>query len=412
MPRAPGTLTHGEPGSLVGKELALSTALAIPLFLASLAVTLVAARLFAGRLDRLGTKLGLPEPLIGLLTALAADGPEISSALFALIKGANSVGVGVLVGSNTFNLAAMLGVTALVAGSVCLPRNALVLEGAAGAVVTLVAVALLLGWISPVLAALLAAGAIVPYLVLIVRERAGRAEPASHPQGARARAQRRDAGPRRDSEDPTHHLLGLITLDVVLIVAASAGMVQAALTLGHEWGISNVTLGVLILAPLTSVPNAITGIRLGLARRGTALVGEAFNSNTINLGAGVILPSLFVTLGAGLGDRQAPTRMARGHDRAHASTARHARGHTPPASAAADRALRRVRGNPAPRRMTRARARTRRPRRLDCPYYQRHGKRGQGDAHAHGVARTRRAFALRGAHALQHRGAARRGRGP
>jgi Ca2+/Na+ antiporter len=50
---------------------------------------------------------------------------------------------------------------------------------------------------------------------------------------------------------------------------------------------------VLVLAPLTSIPNAVTGIRLGLARRGAALVGEAFNSNTINLGFGVVVPALF-----------------------------------------------------------------------------------------------------------------------
>ena len=35
---------------------------------------------------------------------------------------------------------------------------------------------------------------------------------------------------------------------------------------------------------------------VGRAGRGAALVGETFNSNTINLAAGVIIPSLFVTL--------------------------------------------------------------------------------------------------------------------
>jgi cation:H+ antiporter len=114
-------------------------ALALPLFLASLAVTLAAARLFARRLDRLGVRFGFPEALIGLLTALAADGPEISSALFALIKGANDVGVGVLVGSNGFNLAAMIGVSALLAEHVRLPREVLALEGLVGLLVTVVA---------------------------------------------------------------------------------------------------------------------------------------------------------------------------------------------------------------------------------------------------------------------------------
>ena len=50
--------------------------------------------------------------------------------------------------------------------------------------------------------------------------------------------------------------------------------------------------------PLTSLPNAATAIRLGLAQRGAALVAETFNSNTINLVAGVVVPSLFVALGA------------------------------------------------------------------------------------------------------------------
>jgi Ca2+/Na+ antiporter len=55
-------------------------------------------------------------------------------------------------------------------------------------------------------------------------------------------------------------------------------------------------VGALILGPLTSLPNALTGIRLGQARRGAALVTEALNSNTINLVAGVAIPSLFVTI--------------------------------------------------------------------------------------------------------------------
>ena len=258
--------------------------LAIPLFLASLAVTLVAARMFARRLDRLGVRLGLPEALIGLLTALAADGPEISSALFALLKGANSVGVGVIVGSNTFNLAAMLGVSGILAGGVWVSRQVLLLEGATAAAITVIAVAVLFGWLEPAISAALAACVIVPYLVILLRARPAAAPP------ARAR--------RRSADDPTHHLLALILLDVTLIVAASAGMVQAAIALGDRWQVSRAVLGMLILAPLTSIPNALTGVRLGLARRSTALVGETFNSNTINLAAGVIVPSLFVSLGA------------------------------------------------------------------------------------------------------------------
>src|SRR5256714_15690990 len=124
----------------------MSSVVAVPLFAIPLAVTLAAARTFAIRLDRIGVRFGLPEALIGLLTALAADGPEVSSALFALAQGAHNVSVGVLVGSNAFNLAAMIGISGLLAGCVRLPRATMLLEGLPGAVVTLIAVALLLQW--------------------------------------------------------------------------------------------------------------------------------------------------------------------------------------------------------------------------------------------------------------------------
>lgn len=275
------------------------------LFIVSLAVTLVAARSFAARLDRLGWRFGLPEALIGLLTALAADGPEISSALFALAKGEHGVSVGVLVGSNAFNLAAMIGVSGLLAGSVRLARGTLLLEGLAGAAVTLIGAAVLLGWLAPVVAAVLAACVLLPYLLLVIggSELLARHRDADHLLGALARTlqQRPQTATARrvfSSDDPARHLPGRVVLDVALIVAGSAGMVQSALTLGQRWGVSTAILGMLVLAPLTSVPNAITGVRLGLAGRGAALVGEAFNSNTINLTAGVIVPSLFVSLAA------------------------------------------------------------------------------------------------------------------
>jgi cation:H+ antiporter len=290
----------------------MSAVLAAPLFLVSLAVMLGAARLFARRLDRLGVRFGFPEALIGLLTAVAADGPNVSSALFALAKGAHNVGVGVLVGSNAFQLAAMIGVSALLAGSVVIPRETLALEGVVGLLVTLLAAALLFRWLSPVESVVIAGLVVAPYLALVIAgaEILDRLHARPRSLLARlARALHEHPAPDRgadSSSDPTHHLLGLIVVDVALIIAGSAGMVQAALSLGTDWHIPSAVLGVLILAPMTSLPNAATAIRLGVAGRGAALVGETFNSNSINLGVGVLGPSLFVTFPAltGVGKQQ------------------------------------------------------------------------------------------------------------
>ncbi|MEP6672585.1 MAG: hypothetical protein ABJF10_25705, partial [Chthoniobacter sp.] len=56
-------------------------------------------------------------------------------------------------------------------------------------------------------------------------------------------------------------------------------------------------VGMLVIAALTGIPNAIAGVRLALHGRGAAVVTESFNSNTVNIVAGLCLPALFVGLG-------------------------------------------------------------------------------------------------------------------
>ena len=72
-------------------------------------VSLAASWLLVSRLERLAERAGLSEAWLGLVAALAAHAPEITSAVTALARGQASVGAGVVIGSNVFNLAALLG---------------------------------------------------------------------------------------------------------------------------------------------------------------------------------------------------------------------------------------------------------------------------------------------------------------
>src|SRR5437868_6016868 len=113
---------RGEPGSLVGtptgvrENSELTTEFAALAFLVALAATLGCSELLVLGTSRLGFKLGLAAGLVGLLTALGADSPEIASAMSAILSGAHDVGVGVVLGSNLFNLAALLGLPGLIQG--------------------------------------------------------------------------------------------------------------------------------------------------------------------------------------------------------------------------------------------------------------------------------------------------------
>jgi cation:H+ antiporter len=272
------------------------------LFAVSLLLTLWAARTFARHLDDLGVHLGLPEAFIGLLTALAADGPEIASSLTALARGAGSVSLGVVVGSNLFNIAAMVGISVLLVGTVTLRREALTLEGSVTVAASVIVGALVLGGISAALAVALLACVLVPYAALLVRG-VELAERAPLPQAVAsglmlALTEHTDAAPGA-AQTPTGITRAtplFIAGSVVVIVAGSIGMVETALSLASSWHVPQSDVGFLILGPLTSIPNAATAVRLGMARRGSALVSDTFNSNTINLFAGVAVPGLFVNV--------------------------------------------------------------------------------------------------------------------
>lgn len=277
----------------------MAVALALPLFAVSLLVTLAAARLFARRLDIIGVRFGFSEAVVGLLTALAADGPEVSSALIALASGEHAVSVGVVVGSNVFNLAAMIGLSALLAGSVSLSRATLALEGTVALLVTVLAAGVLLKVLTPVAGLALFLLLVGPYLYVVL---AGERLDARVRLPARVRralksvlAARAHQRASRDAHAHNHRRqMLLMVVDVAAILLGSAGMVKSAVALGGHWGISGTLIGVLVLGPLTSIPNAQTAVRLGLLSRGAALVSETFASNTINLLGGVLVPALFV----------------------------------------------------------------------------------------------------------------------
>src|SRR5579872_2487772 len=104
-------------------------------FLIGAMVSLGTSWVLVSRLERVGERLGLSEALLGMLAALAADSPEITAAITALVHQQATIGAGVVLGSNVFNLAALLGLGAVVEGRVRLHRKVVVFSGAVAMVV-------------------------------------------------------------------------------------------------------------------------------------------------------------------------------------------------------------------------------------------------------------------------------------
>jgi cation:H+ antiporter len=134
------------------------------LFVLGVVVSLGSSWLLVSRLERLGERAGLSEALLGMVAALAADAPEITSAVTALTHGQASVGAGVVIGSNAFNLAALLGLGALVAGRIGLHRRVVWLPGSVAVWVAAGCLLAVLGLVSPLAGLLLVAAVLAAYV--------------------------------------------------------------------------------------------------------------------------------------------------------------------------------------------------------------------------------------------------------
>src|SRR5437660_981883 len=135
------------------------------LFVAGAAVSLTASWALVVRLERVGERFGLSEALLGLVSALAADAPEITAAAAALLQRQGDIGAGVVLGSNVFNLAALLGLGAIVAGRIALHRRAILLGGLVGLWLAGVSCAVVIGGLPPAAGLGAALVAMVPYVV-------------------------------------------------------------------------------------------------------------------------------------------------------------------------------------------------------------------------------------------------------
>jgi len=278
----------------------MSIPVALLLFAGAFALTVASSIVLARELDRIGERLGFSEALLGIVTALGADAPEIASAVAAIVAGHEDTGVGVVVGSNVFNLAALLGVSALIAGRVRIHAHGLALTGGVAIVVAVIGGLVAMDVIAGAVGLVLALLALAPYVTVSALHVRARAR---LPRFLREAVLEEHQDARRDEFAPPATRLDALTVVPALaaVVGGAYGMVAAAQSLADRWDVSDVVLGALVLAALTSIPNLIAAVRLARHGRGAACVSESLNSNNANILVGLCIPAVILGFGSASG---------------------------------------------------------------------------------------------------------------
>ena len=246
-------------------------------FAVGLGLLVIGAELLVRGASKLAAAAGISPLGVGLtVVAFGTSAPELAVSLGSAFKGQADIAIGNVVGSNIFNVLFILGISALIVPLVVnvqlIRVDVPLMIGAS----VLMWVLSLDGSLNRVDGLILFAG-IVAYMIMAVR--AGRKESKAEEQSAGAPGQTKDAvGGKAMAVD-----VGLIVIGLALLVLGANRFVGSAVELAQAMGLSEVVIGLTIVAAGTSTPEVAASIMASIKGQRDIAVGNVVGSNLFNI---------------------------------------------------------------------------------------------------------------------------------
>ena len=250
----------------------------ILLFIGGLTLLVIGANTLVRGASRLAMSLGISPLVVGLtIVAFGTSAPEVAVSVGAVLDGKTDIAIGNVVGSNIFNVLFILGISALIAPLVVniqlIRQEVPIMLGASLLLLTLSLDGRLSFLDGGFLFTLLVAYTV--FLVLQSRRetQAAQDEFAETVKPAEAGAW--------DSHWAAQ--FGLIAAGLAALVFGSEYLVQASVGFAKAMGVSDLVIGLTIVAAGTSMPEVATSIAAAIKGERDIAVGNVVGSNTFNI---------------------------------------------------------------------------------------------------------------------------------
>ncbi|MDQ3125974.1 MAG: calcium/sodium antiporter [Pseudomonadota bacterium] len=254
------------------------------ILLLGLALLIAGGDLLVRGAVRIAERLRLSPMLIGLtVVGMGTSTPELAASLQASLAGSPGIALGNIVGSNIANALLILGVAALIA-PLAVNARALWRDGGLGllAALALVAAGATVG---------LSREAGVAFLIMMAgyiyyayrQERLGAPHSAAHDRAVAME----EVDPALIPHDRPYGRLSVALLlfaaGLALIVGGASLLVNAAIGIAEQLGVSDTIIGLTIVAVGTSVPELVTSTVAAWRRQGDIALGNVLGSNIYNI---------------------------------------------------------------------------------------------------------------------------------
>lgn len=233
---------------------------------------------------RIAERLSLSPMLIGLtVVGMGTSMPELAASVQASLAGSPGIAIGNIVGSNIANALLILGAAALIA-PIAVSTRALWRDGGVGtmAVLALLAAGATVGLSRGVGIAFLIAMA--GYIYYAYRqERAGGPHSAAFDRAVAMEELDPALVPQEQPGGRLSVAILLFLAGLALIVSGGTLLVNAAIEMAEQLGVSDAVIGLTIVAVGTSFPELVTSAVAAYRKEGDIALGNVLGSNIYNI---------------------------------------------------------------------------------------------------------------------------------
>lgn len=250
-------------------------------FALGLVALVVGAELLVRGASKLALSFGISPLVIGLtVVAFGTSAPEMAVSVQSAWSGQVDIALGNVVGSNIFNVLFILGVSALIVPLVVhqqiIRQEVPVMIGASLLLWAMAADGGISRWEGLLLASL-----VVGYTFIIIRQ--SRREEATIKAAIKAEYDEAFGGGAKGWDAHWGVQILLILVGLALLVMGANWLVEAAVTFAKQLGVSELVIGLTIVAAGTSLPEVATSILAAIRGERDIAVGNVVGSNIFNI---------------------------------------------------------------------------------------------------------------------------------
>jgi len=250
--------------------------MAILLFVIGLGFLVLGAEALVRGASRLATAVGISPLVIGLtVVAFGTSSPELAVSIKSALSGQPNIALGNVVGSNIFNVLFILGLSALIVPLVVsqqLVRLDVPLMIALSVIVLILSLDENLSRTDGIM---LVAGLVIYVWFLIYQSR--RETIAVQEEYAK------EFGTEKRARGNTINNIGLVLGGLALLVLGSRWLVDSAVSFAQYLGVSELVIGLTIIAAGTSLPEVVTSVIAAIRGERDIAVGNVVGSNIFNI---------------------------------------------------------------------------------------------------------------------------------